>query len=107
VLFHAVDIDTSRAWGRWKEWCQRYTVGVVLLDLDDPTRVLGMSNGPVFVPEDAYPYESEGYRPYVLFPCGLIQEEDRSVKIFYGASDNVIALAESSVDELLALIDPV
>jgi predicted GH43/DUF377 family glycosyl hydrolase len=29
------------------------------------------------------------------------------VKIFYGASDNVIALAESSVDELLALIDPV
>ena len=43
VLFHAVDIDKSRTWGRWQEWCQRYTVGIMLLDLEDPTRIIGMA----------------------------------------------------------------
>lgn len=104
VLFHAVDIDEERHWGRWKEWCQRYTVGVMLLDLDDPTKILGLTREPVFVPEDQYAYESGGYRPYVLFPCGLIMEPDRSVKIYYGAADNYIALATSTVDELLGLV---
>ena len=66
-----------------------------------------MTPEPIFVPEAAYPYEADGYRPYVLFPCGLIQEEDRSVKIFYGAADNYIALATTTVDDLLGLIQPV
>lgn len=41
------------------------------------------------------------YRDNIVFPTGVIAEPDGGVKIYYGASDNCICLAESSIDELL------
>ena len=103
TLFHAVDIDESRGKNGWeKKWPKRYTVGVMLLDLNDPTKVVGMSKEPLMVPDLDFETE-EGFRQNVLFPGGLIAEQDGTVKIYYGASDTCECLATSTVDELVAL----
>ncbi|MFH0965534.1 MAG: glycoside hydrolase family 130 protein [Planctomycetota bacterium] len=106
TLFHAVDVDPSRKLGWYGDWNKRYTVGVMLLDLRDPARVIGLSRKPIIVPDPCHPYEMEGYRGNVIFPCGMILEDDGGIKIYYGASDTVEALATSHVDDLLVLCDP-
>ena len=83
-------------------WQKRYTAGIMLLDLDDPTRVIGMSKLPLIAPEA--PYEtSDGFRTQVIFPGGMILEEDGEVKIYYGAADTVECLATAEVGELIKL----
>ena len=106
VLLHAVDRDDSRRWGWDGTWNKRYTIAVALLDLEDPSRAIGYSRSPILVPEEEQRYEVEGYRPYVLFPGGMILEDDGEVKVYYGASDTVEALATCHVDDLLALCEP-
>ena len=81
---------------------ERYFIGVALLDLEDPARVIGWSKQPLLAPETIWETD-QGYRTNVVFPGGLIAEPDGSVKIYYGASDTVECLAFSSVDELLQL----
>lgn len=76
-----------------------YSVGAMVLDLNDPTKVLGISEDPILVPEE--PYEQIGLVPSVCFPCGAIAEPDGSVKIYYGGADRVTCLAISSIDKLL------
>ena len=44
-----------------------------------------------------------GFRTNVIFPTGAILEEDGTVKIYYGASDTVIALATANVNDLIQL----
>ena len=75
---------------------------MALLDLEDPSKVIGMSKLPLMVPD--MPYESEyGFRQNVIFPGGLIAEDDGTVKIYYGAADSVECVAFSTVEELVAL----
>ena len=108
ALFHAVDKEPGRVLKGWEgNWGKRYTVGLMLLDLHNPSRVVGLCPEPVMVPEPQYPYEIDGFRGSVLFPTGMILEEDGAVKIYYGASDTVMALATAQVDDLLALCEPV
>ena len=103
TTFHAVDRDLSRGKNGWEEhWQKRYTAGIMLLDLEDPAKIIGMSKAPLIAPEA--PYETEGgFRNDVIFPGGMILEEDGEVKIYYGASDTVECLATADVDDLLAL----
>ena len=104
TLFHAVDKETEgRGQTEWDlYWNKRYTAGVMLLDLDDPSKVIGMSKEPLIVPD--MPYESDyGFRQNVIFPGGMIVEDDGSVKIYYGAADSVECIAFSTVEELVAL----
>ena len=103
VAFHSVDEDPSRGKDGWEEnWKRRYTAGIMLLDLDDPTKVIGVYKEPLMAPEA--PYEVEGgYRNKVVFPTGMILEESGEVKIYYGAADTVICLATASVDDLINL----
>ena len=103
VIFHAVDRDEHRGQNGWeKTWKKRYTAGIALLDAKDPSRVIGMSKSPLIAPEAAYE-TTGGFRDHVIFPCGLIIEDDGMAKIWYGSSDTVIALATCHVDDLLAL----
>lgn len=103
TVFHSVDIDPERGKNGWESaWRKRYSIGVALLDLRDPSKVIGYSKRPLIVPEGKYEME-EGYRTNVVFPCGLIAEEDGTVKIYYGASDTVVCLATANLDDLLAL----
>lgn len=104
TTFHAVDRNDSRGKNGWEPaWQKRYTAGIMLLDLQDPSKVIGMSKEPLIAPEA--PYETDGgFRNNVIFPGGMILEEDTGeVKIYYGAADTVECLATADVDDLLAL----
>lgn len=102
TLFHAVDSDDARGKNGWEKlWQKRYTVGIMLLDLENPHKVMGMSKKPLMVPE--LPYEQIGFRNDVLFPGGMILEETGEVKIYYGAADTVECLATAHIDDLLNL----
>lgn len=105
TTFHSVWRDDSQNLGGWeRKWSKRYDVGIMLLDLDDPSKVIGMSRVPLIAPE--VPYERKGFRNDVIFAGGMILEDDGEVKIYYGAADTVEALALSTVDELTALCLP-
>lgn len=103
ALTHAVDLDTSRGKNGWEDkWQKRYCAGAMLLDLNDPYKVLGIYKKPLLAPET--PYETtEGFRTHVIFPTGLVAEEDGTCKIYYGASDTVVALATAKIDDLVDL----
>lgn len=85
-----------------------YQAGVVLLDLEDPSKVVGRSRGNILEPRE--PYELAGQVPNVVFPSGLVVEETDAegyalpaspVKVYYGAADTAVGLAVTTVGELL------
>jgi predicted GH43/DUF377 family glycosyl hydrolase len=76
-----------------------YSLGALLLDGEDPSRVLGRSKEPILFPEA--PYELKGFFANVIFTCGLCVEGDR-VRIYYGASDGVTCVADLSLAGILA-----
>jgi len=104
VTLHAVWRAPSRNLGGWeRSWHKTYYAGLMLLDLENPAKVIGVSRQPLIVPEASY--ERQGFRNDVIFPCGMIEEPSGEVKIFYGAADTVIAVASSTVEELLRLCE--
>ncbi|MEP6905262.1 MAG: glycosidase, partial [Gemmatimonadales bacterium] len=76
-----------------------YSLGALLLDERDPSRVIARSREPILSPEA--PYERKGFFGNVVFTCGLLAEGDL-VRIYYGAADGVIAVADLSLEEILA-----
>ena len=103
MIFHAVDRDLDRGKNGWEaKWTKRYTIGIALLDLNDPSKIIGMSKKPLIVPEGHWE-TVEGFRTNVLFPCGAILEDDDTVRIYYGASDTVVCMATAKLDDLIAL----
>lgn len=103
ATFHAVDVDEARGKNGWEEkWQLRYTGGIMLLDLEDPTKIVALSKKPLLASE--LPYETdEGFRQNVIFPGGMILEDDGEVKIYYGASDTYECVATANVDDLVKL----
>ena len=102
TVFHAVTINEDKELPAWhSDWFKTYTIGLLLLDLEKPWIVKGMYGEPLMVPEEKY--ELEGFRGHVLFPGGLILEDNGEVKIYYGAADTVECLATAHVDDLVAL----
>jgi predicted GH43/DUF377 family glycosyl hydrolase len=81
---------------------QIYRMGLALIDLDDPARVLHRSDEWVMGPQE--PYELIGDVPNVVFPCGWVHREDGSVRVYYGAADTAIAAADTSVDHMLEFL---
>jgi beta-1,4-mannooligosaccharide/beta-1,4-mannosyl-N-acetylglucosamine phosphorylase len=80
-----------------------YRVGLALLDLDDPRRVLRRTGQWVLAP--IAPYERGGDVNKVVFPTGWVLDEPTGrLSMYYGAGDSVIALATASLDEILALM---
>jgi predicted GH43/DUF377 family glycosyl hydrolase len=76
---------------------RRYTLGALLLDLDDPTRVIGHLDEPLLSPNDD---ERDGYVPNVLYSCGSIVHAGHLV-LPYGYADVGASIATISVDALL------
>ncbi|MDF2587682.1 MAG: glycosidase [Anaerocolumna sp.] len=106
TLFHTVDIDRTRGKNGWEDkWQKRYCAGIMLLDLEDPSKIIGMSKEPLIAPETAYETE-DGFRTNVIFPGGMILEDNGEVKIYYGASDTVECMATANVNDLIALCKP-
>ena len=103
TTFHAVELDTTRGKNGWEDrWQKSYTAGIMLLDLQDPSKVLGICQQPLLVCDRAYE-EEDGFRKNVIFPGGMILEDDGSVRIYYGASDTVECMATAAVDDLIRL----
>lgn len=75
-----------------------YRLGVALLDLEDPTRVIGRPDEPILEPEE--PWELEGDVPNVVFTCGTAEIDNRYF-VYYGGGDKVIAVATANRDDLL------
>jgi predicted GH43/DUF377 family glycosyl hydrolase len=74
-----------------------YSVGVLLLDLDDPTKVIARSKQPIIVAEED---EREGYVPNVVYSCGAIVHNGQLV-IPYACSDFATSVATLSLTDLL------
>lgn len=102
TTFHAVDYDEQRGKNGWEQsWKKRYTIGLMLLDLENPARVVGLAKKPLMVPEAEY--ERNGFRGNVLFPGGMIADGDE-VRIYYGAADTVECLATADLADLLGFV---
>jgi beta-1,2-mannobiose phosphorylase / 1,2-beta-oligomannan phosphorylase len=76
----------------------RYCLGALLLDLDDPARVIGRSDTPIMEP--LAPYEQTGFFGNVVFTNGQVVHGD-NLRIYYGASDEVVCAAEFSIRRIL------
>jgi predicted GH43/DUF377 family glycosyl hydrolase len=89
-----------------------YQAGVILLDLNDPSKVIGRSRGNILEPRELY--ELVGQVPNVVFPSGMIVEQfdkdgfaipGSEVKIYYGAADTVVGLATTTIKDLIDSCD--
>lgn len=79
-----------------------YSIGAILLDIDDPTKILGRLRTPLLSPTAA---EQDGYVPNVVYSCGALLHADTLV-IPYGIGDAAIGIATVALPELLeALTD--
>jgi predicted GH43/DUF377 family glycosyl hydrolase len=81
-----------------------YAGGALLLDLDDPDRILARTPAPILTP--TAPYEREGFVRDVVFPTGLVQADD-TLLVYYGAADTSTAVAELSMAEVRDALVPV
>ena len=78
-----------------------YRLGVALHDLQDPSRILGVSDDWILQPED--PWEITGYVSNVVFSCGAVPEGDGTVTIYWGGADTVLCAGTANLDDLVAL----
>ena len=76
----------------------RYKMGMMLLDLKDPTKALARSEEPILEPQVWY--ENEGWKAGVIYPCGAVVIKDRLL-VYYGGADKVTCVASAKLDELL------
>jgi predicted GH43/DUF377 family glycosyl hydrolase len=74
-----------------------YSLGAILLDLDDPTKVLATLDGPLLTPNAD---ERDGYVPNVVYTCGALLHDD-VLTIPYGISDGAIGFAQVGLHVLL------
>lgn len=93
VLYHGADRESNR-----------YSMGAMLLALDDPRKVLAISREPVLYATE--PYETTGFYPNVVFSCGAFLR-DGVVHMYYGGADRVMALARAELKQLLAEMEKI
>jgi len=89
VLYHGVRTTPSGS---------IYRLGLVLLDLKDPTRIIRRTDEWIFGPKATY--EREGDVDDVVFPCGWILKDD-TINMYYGAADSCIALATVKLKDIV------
>jgi len=77
---------------------RKYCIGAILLDLDDPSRVIGHLEQPLVKPEGN---AREGYVPNVVYSCGAFIHNGRLI-LPYGLSDSASTIVTCELDELLS-----
>lgn len=85
-IYHAADVTN------------RYCLGAMLLDLQDPSIIISRLDHPILEPTEDY--EIEGFFGGVVFTCGGIVV-DGMLRIYYGVADENMAVAETKVDDLV------
>jgi len=79
---------------------RKYCIGAVLLDLNDPTKVIGRLREPLLTPEDD---EREGYVPNVIYSCGALRHGGELI-LPYAISDKLTIIASVKLEELLGAL---
>jgi predicted GH43/DUF377 family glycosyl hydrolase len=77
-----------------------YSIGALLLDLDDPTQIVGQLREPLLTPS---PEEQDGYVPNVVYSCGALVHADTLV-LPYGIGDAAIGIATVPLSDLLGAL---
>lgn len=80
-----------------------FGIETVLLDHDDPRKVIGRNSGAIMVPESLY--EQKGNVPNVVFPTGALVNGD-NLEIYYGSADTTCCMASVNLENLLTNINP-
>ena len=93
LLYHAMDRADP----------DRYKLGAMLLDLHDPTRVLGRLSHPLLAPDAEY--ENAGLKWGVVYACGAVVI-DGELHVYYGGADTVVCVASISLKVLLQQLLP-
>lgn len=96
----AVPLKTEKGWleiYHAADENDRYCLGALLLDLEDPMKIIARSKGPIIEPTEDY--EVNGFYGNVIFNCGAV-EDNGIVKLYYGAADTCIGYAEFTLEEL-------
>ena len=98
-------LETDRGWlllthgvGPMRQYC----IGALLLDLDDPGKIIGKTREPILVPTEA---EREGYVPNVVYTCGAVIHKNTLV-MPYAMSDLATGFATFDLDELMTYMQP-
>jgi beta-1,4-mannooligosaccharide/beta-1,4-mannosyl-N-acetylglucosamine phosphorylase len=77
-----------------------YSMGAVILDLDEPSKVKYRSSNFVLTPEKWY--EEQGFVDNVIFPCATLHDaETGRIAIYYGAADTYVGVAYTTVEEIV------
>lgn len=92
LIFHGVQREETG-------WL--YRMGLALLDLDDPSRIIAKAPCWVFGPEESY--ELRGEKPGIVFPTGAVVQ-DGNLRLYYGAADTTVALASARLEDLLEVL---
>lgn len=93
-------IETDRGWlvlTHGVGAMRTYSIGAILLDIDDPRRVIGATAQPLLTPHGD---RQDGYVPNVVYSCGALAHDGRLV-VPYAIGDQRIALAVGSIDDVL------
>lgn len=78
----------------------RYSLGAMLLDLENPEKIIGVMKRYILTPETEY--EQQGVIPQVVFATGAIADlETRELKVYYGGADTTVNLATGDLDEII------
>ena len=78
---------------------ENYYLGAMLLDLDDPSKVIAAPTEFILAAEKDY--ECVGQTPNVVFTCGAVEMPDGTLNVYYGGADTRMCLAQTTVDELV------
>ncbi len=79
-----------------------YRLKAMLLDLDDPSKIIGYTRDFLLWPE--YEYENRGRVNNVVFACNALLDDDgETIRVYYGAADTNIGLATANINEIIDL----
>jgi beta-1,4-mannooligosaccharide/beta-1,4-mannosyl-N-acetylglucosamine phosphorylase len=105
----AAPIETSEGWLMFYHGvtgtCNGYvySIGGVILDKDEPSKVKYRCNTFLITPEEWY--EERGFVPNVCFPCATIHDAATGrIAIYYGAADSYVAMAFTTLDDIIDYI---
>jgi len=93
-------LKTSKGWLQiyhGVDYTNRYCLGALLLDINNPEKIIAISSEPLLEPEADY--ELKGFFGNVVFTCGALIDGDL-LKIYYGRAGRVMPLAEITLDDL-------
>ncbi|NOY76153.1 MAG: glycosidase [Kiritimatiellaeota bacterium] len=76
-----------------------YRIGVVMLDLKDPTKIAHRAEEPILSPREDY--ERIGDVGNVVFACGAVVEDNDTIKVYYGGADTHLCVATMGYAELV------